>query len=187
MIFEAAISNHNGELVIKPRLSLARVLLDFLPGLFLVGTGCLVICVLLSAAGPKPEGSIGKELLGWIAIAAFVCALGIVPLVWGLRILFERRIYRISDKEAVLLSLLNFAGMPISTRRYLFSVFDRVSIKPKEFGVFGKHIEFVVSCDGGQRLDLCVFADHTTATTFAASIAAQMRLPVQDLVKKNAP
>lgn len=179
MIYEATLSNQSGELEVKARPSTFRTIFEFGCGLFCVGFGCAAIFGLLFLM-PAQTGSIGKQIIAWTVKVVFVTAMGIVPLKWGLKFWFARRTYRICDKEAALLSLRHFAGMQLSTKRYLFSAFDRVAITPRQFGHFVSHTEFVVTCDGTQQLDLAVFDQHANAVPFATSLAAQMRLPVQD-------
>jgi hypothetical protein len=173
MIFEAAISNHNGELVIKPPASLARTLVQSLSGLFISGIGFFALFIFLFGLPAQDNIHIVKRILGWIVIITFT---GTV-IVWGLRISFARRSYRICDKDALLLSHLHFAGVPLSTKRYAFSAFDRVAVRPdSSYGHFSRSLKFVVACDGTQRLDLAVFDELPDAHAFAAGIAAQMHL-----------
>jgi hypothetical protein len=183
MIYEAAISNHNGELIVKAPASFARTLVESLAGLFISGMGFFPLYIFLFGLPAQDNINIIKRILGWIVIITFT---GIV-IVWGLRISFARRSYRICDKDAVLLSQLRFAGVPLSTKRYPFSTFDRVAVRPESsYGAFATHLKFVVACDGTQRLDLSVFDQLADAHSFAARIAAQMHLNSAQTASWNA-
>ena len=180
MIFDATISHSNGQSIIKTRPSVESVVLGPLIGLFLMAVGCFVLYVFLCGGMSAPTGHFAIRLLGWTVISILFGIFGIVPFVWGLSVAFARRSYRLCEENATVISFLHIAGAPLWTRRYTFSAFERITIQPKEFGVFATHTEFVIACDGKQHLELTAFSEHHTAVAFAESVARQMRLPVQD-------
>jgi len=180
-ILNAVISTEqNDTIVLRERGSVAAGVLRAVVGVIPLGGGALVAYVLLSANGPRPFGGIRHQILGWITIAVFLTALGIVPICWGLEIGFLRRAYFIHLAQRELQSSVTIAGLPLWPRRYPLSAFARILVSRQACGVFSKSYCFVVSCDGpSRRVDLAGFPERTTAEKLAEEIANSLGLKVE--------
>ncbi|HEV7926029.1 MAG TPA: hypothetical protein VGR14_11765 [Verrucomicrobiae bacterium] len=178
MLYDATITTDpSGHLLLREPPSFENKVLQPLMALVPLGVGSLVMYVFLSGHGPRPTGGLGQSFFGWVALAIFFGALGVLPFGCGVNLL-ARRSYTIRAEDSELATHVTIIGIPLPTRRQGFSAFERVTVRRKKHGVFAKAWHFAVACEGKRRLDLSAFSDQAAAAEFAAAIGAQMKLPV---------
>lgn len=171
-----AIQLKDSRLILQERPKLFAILFGCIIGLFWVAVGSFVIYLFtISPNAPRPFSGIGKQIAGWTIILVICSMLGLLPFWMGLKMIFVRQEFDYEIAKNRLQKILTVGRLKIWKKTFISS--DRISIKPRNIGRFGRYQIFVVSCGNESReLDLVAFDDQKTAKSFASNLAGQMNL-----------
>ena len=176
-IFDAIVSvEPDGTLALRENRSAGDLAARVIFGIFPFGIGALVTYVFVSGNGPRPMGGLGQHVLGCVAIALFVAALGVVPIYAGLATWFIGREHLMSLPGRQLESSVRFAGMRLWRRLHPLAGFEHVLIWRGAGRMFGRGY-WTVSCEGPSgRVDLAEFRESAAAEKLAEEIGKRVGL-----------
>jgi hypothetical protein len=163
-----------GGFVLRQANALLDLVLRAVLGTLLMSIGGLVIWLVALSGQMRPLGFFPGNLLAWLVVASLVVAMGILPFWLGFELAFVQQAIAFSPTHAIARQEI-LGRWPIWKRTIPVSDFDRVVVRPRIGGVFGKRSNFVVSCVGScVRLDLAVFEDRDRAEALATNVRRRL-------------
>ncbi|MBI1900995.1 MAG: hypothetical protein HYS13_07780 [Planctomycetia bacterium] len=176
---DAEVSLAGDQLVIREISPMPMVVARVLTALVPLLAGATVLGVFFSGGFPKPAQTGLAALPAWSLVSAFVVALGVVPLLWGISLIVLRRRYVLRPADSLVECWWLCFSLPLFARRRGLAGMEEVLVR-YDRGWFAARWRYFISCCGPRgAIQLVASNDHDRAQSMAQQIADCTGLPVR--------